>query len=173
MLFGLCNAPAIFQTRMTVIFTDSCENFFEFFMDDFSIYGTSFGCLHNLDIVLRRCEETSLVLNWEKYLFMVKDDIVLGHKISQRVIKVDKAKVDAIRKMHYPKDIKGIRSFLGHVGFYRRFIKDLVRSLDLLLIYAKGCSFCFYDDYVEGFGILKNTFDYCSSCSTTVLKFTL
>ena len=69
-------------------------------------------------------EETNLVLNWEKCHFMVNEGIVLGHKISERGIEVDKAKVDAIEKMPCPTDIRGIRSFLGHAGFYRRFIKD-------------------------------------------------
>ena len=55
---------------------------------------------------------------------MVNEGIVLGHKISERGIEVDKVKVDAIEKMPCPKDIKGIRSFQGHAGFYRRFIKD-------------------------------------------------
>ena len=97
-------------------------------MDDFSIYGTSFDdCLSNLDRVLQRCEESNLVLNWEKCHFMVNEGIVLGHKISERGIEVDKAKVDAIEKILCPKDIKGIRSFLGHAGFYRRFIKDFFK----------------------------------------------
>ena len=56
--------------------------------------------------------------------FMVNEGIILGHKISERGIEVDKAKVDAIEKTTCPKDIKGMRSFLGHTGFYRRFIKD-------------------------------------------------
>ena len=94
-------------------------------MDDFSVYGKSFDdCLSNLDRVLQRCEQTNLVLNWEKCHFMVNEGIVLGHKISERGIEVDKAKVDAIVKMPCPKDIEGIRSFLGHAGFYRRLIKD-------------------------------------------------
>ena len=79
--------------------------------------------LCNLDRVLQRCEDTSLVLKWEKCHFMVNEGIVLGHKISKRGIEVDKAKVDAIEKMPCPKDIKGIRSFLGHASFYRKFIK--------------------------------------------------
>jgi hypothetical protein len=49
---------------------------------------------------------------------------VLGHKISERGIEVDRAKVEAIEKMPYPRDVKGIRSILGYVGFYRRFMKD-------------------------------------------------
>jgi hypothetical protein len=61
----------------------------------------------------------------------------LGHKISERGIEVDKAKVDAIEKMPCPKDIKGIRSFLGHAGFYRRFIKDSLKFLGLLQIFYK------------------------------------
>jgi hypothetical protein len=84
MPFGVCNAPATFQSCMTAIFSAFCEKIVEVFMDDFSIYGTSFDdCLSNLDRVLQRCEQTNLVLNWEKYHFMVNEGIVLGHKISE------------------------------------------------------------------------------------------
>ena len=94
-------------------------------MDDFSVYGKSFDdCLSNLDRVLQRCEQTNLVLNWEKCHFMVNEGIDLGHKISETGIEVDQAKVEAIEKMPCPKDIKGIHSFIGHASFYRRFIKD-------------------------------------------------
>ncbi|KAL5538742.1 hypothetical protein UlMin_046005 [Ulmus minor] len=73
MPFGLCNAPATFQRCMMAIFTDMVEQFVEVFMDDFSVFGDSFdACLGNLAKVLQRCEETNLVLNWEKCHFMVK-----------------------------------------------------------------------------------------------------
>ena len=125
MPFGLCNAPATFQRCMTAIFSEFCENIAEVFMDDFSVYGKSFDdCLSKLDRVLQRCEQTNIVLHWEKCHFMVNECIILGNKISERGIEVNKAKVDTIEKMPCPKDIKGIRSFLGHAGFYRRFIKD-------------------------------------------------
>ena len=69
---------------------------------------------------------------------------------------MDKAKVDAIEKMPCPKDIKGIRSFLGHAGFYRRFIKDfskISRSLTNLL--QKDIPFVFDDDCMEAFETLN------------------
>src|SRR3954471_24292648 len=117
MAFGLCNAPATFHRCMSAIFHGLCDDIVEVFMDDFSVYGTSFDhCLHNLNKVLQRCEETNLVLNLEKCHFMVK--IILGHKISERVIEVDTGKIEAIERMPYPRDIKGIRSFLGHASFY-------------------------------------------------------
>ncbi|GJW57239.1 reverse transcriptase domain-containing protein [Tanacetum coccineum] len=75
----------------------------EVFMDDFSVFGDSFSsCLANLDKMLKRCEDTKLALNWEKSHFMVKEGIVLGHKISRKGIEVDKAKVDVISKLPHP-----------------------------------------------------------------------
>ncbi|XP_019248493.1 PREDICTED: uncharacterized protein LOC109227753, partial [Nicotiana attenuata] len=125
MPFGLCNAPATFQRCMMAIFTDMEEDILEVFMDDFSVVGDSFDeCLVNLDRVLARCEETNLVLNWEKCHFMVEEGIVLGHKISKHGIEVDKAKIEVISRLPPPTSVKGVRSFLGHAGFYRRFIKD-------------------------------------------------
>ena len=94
-------------------------------MDYFSVLGSSFdGCLENLRAVLVRCEETNLVLNWEKCHFMVQEGIVLVHRISERGIEVDRANIEAIEKLPSPSSVKGIRSFIGHEGFYRQFIKD-------------------------------------------------
>ena len=94
MPFGLCNAPGTFQRCMMAIFSDMVEKTIEIFMDDFSVLGNSFdSCLENLISVLIRCEETNLVLNWEKCHFMVQEGIVLGHRISARGIEVDIAKI--------------------------------------------------------------------------------
>nr|GEY65026.1 reverse transcriptase domain-containing protein [Tanacetum cinerariifolium] len=94
MPFGLCNAPGTFQRCMMAIFHDMIEKTMEVFMDDFSSH------------------------------FMVKEGIVLSHKISKEGIEVEKAKVDVITKLPHLTTVKGIRSFLGHTGFYQRFIKD-------------------------------------------------
>nr|GEV74407.1 reverse transcriptase domain-containing protein [Tanacetum cinerariifolium] len=105
---------------MMAIFHDMIEKTMEVFIDDFSVFGNSFQtCLSHLERMLKRCEDPNLCLNWEKSHFMVKEGIVLGHKISKNGIEVDKAKVDVIAKLPHPTTVKAIRSFLGHVGFYR------------------------------------------------------
>ncbi|RVW13139.1 Retrovirus-related Pol polyprotein from transposon 17.6 [Vitis vinifera] len=105
--------------------SDMVERIIKVFMDDITIYGSAFDeCLVNLEAVLNRCIEKDLVLNWEKCHFMVQQGIVLGHIISKQGIEVDKAKVELIVKFPSPTNVKGVRQFLGHVGFYRRFIKD-------------------------------------------------
>ncbi|GJW84007.1 reverse transcriptase domain-containing protein [Tanacetum coccineum] len=129
----------------------------EVFMDDFSVFGDSFSsCLANLDKMLKRCEDTKLALNWEKSHFMVKEGIVLGHKISRKGIEVDKAKVDVISKLPHPTTVKGIRSFLGHAGFYRRFIKDFSNiSRPMTHLLEKNTSFIFSEDCILAFQTLK------------------
>ncbi|GKE72550.1 reverse transcriptase domain-containing protein [Tanacetum coccineum] len=109
MPFGLCNAPGTFQRCMMAIFHDMIEETMEVFMDDFSVFEDSFSsCLFHLDKMLKRCEGTNLVLNWERCHFMVKEGIVLRHKISKSGIEVDKAKVDIIAKLPHPTSVKGV-----------------------------------------------------------------
>ncbi|XP_058732930.1 uncharacterized protein LOC131604512 [Vicia villosa] len=138
MPFGLCNAPATFQRCMQAIFSDLIEKSIEVFMDDFSVFGKSFDiCLANLDEALGRC-------------------IVLGHKVSSRGLEVDKAKVELISKIPPRVNIKGVRSFLGHAGFYRRFVKDfskIAKPLSNLL--NKGTYFTFDESCVQAFNELK------------------
>ncbi|GKA33771.1 reverse transcriptase domain-containing protein [Tanacetum coccineum] len=96
MPFGLCNAPGTFQRCMMAIFHDMIEKTMEVFMDDFSVFGDSFStCLSHLEKMLKRSG-----------------------------IEVDRAKVEVIAKLPHPTTVKGVRSFLGHAGFYRRFIQD-------------------------------------------------
>jgi hypothetical protein len=113
---------------MIAIFSDLIENIMEVFMDDFSIYGMSFDeCLENLDKVHKSCQDKHLVLNWKKCHFMVREGIVLGHRVSKRGIEVDQANIDVIEQLPTPTNVKGVRNFLGHAGFYWRFIKDFSR----------------------------------------------
>nr|GEU77482.1 reverse transcriptase domain-containing protein [Tanacetum cinerariifolium] len=104
MPFGLCNAPGTFQRCILDIFHNMVEKMMEIFMDDFSVFGNSFeNCLSRLD---KMCEDTNLSLKWEKSHFMVKEGIVLGHKISKNGIEVDKAKVNVIAKLTHPTTVK-------------------------------------------------------------------
>ncbi|WKA06624.1 hypothetical protein VitviT2T_024517 [Vitis vinifera] len=157
MPFGLCNAPATFQRCMLSIFSDIVERIMEVFMDDITIYGSTFEeCLVNLEAVLNRCIEKDLVLNWEKCHFMVQQGIVLGHIISEKGIEVDKAKVELIVKLPFPTTAKGVRQFLGHVGFYRRFIKDFSKlSKPLYELLVKDAKFVWDERCQRSFEQLK------------------
>ncbi|RVX11246.1 Retrovirus-related Pol polyprotein from transposon 17.6 [Vitis vinifera] len=157
MPFGLCNAPATFQRCMLSIFSDMVERIMEVFMDDITIYGGTFKeCLVNLEAVLKRCIEKDLVLNWEKCHFMVCQGIVLGHIISEKGIEVDKAQVELIAKLPSPTTIKGVRQFLGHAGFYRRFIQDFSKiSRPLCELLAKDAKFVWDERCQKSFDQLK------------------
>ncbi|CAN6547383.1 unnamed protein product [Malus baccata var. baccata] len=156
MPFGLCNAPATFQRCMVSIFSDYVERIIEIFMDDFSVFGNSFdNCLDNLTLI--RCVETNLVLNWEKCHFMVKQGIILGHIISERGIEVDKSKIDLVRYLPSPTSMREVRSFLGHAGFYRRFIKDFSKiAQPLCCLLQKDVSFEFNEACEKAFKHLKD-----------------
>nr|GEZ34407.1 reverse transcriptase domain-containing protein [Tanacetum cinerariifolium] len=157
MLFGLCNAPGMFQRCMMAIFHDMIKKTMEVFTDDFSVFRNYFQTrLSHLERMLKRCEDINLCLNWEKSHFMVKEGIVLGHKIFKNGIEVDKAKVDVIAKLPHPTTVKGIRSFLGHASFYRRFIQGfskIARPMTRLL--KKDTPFLFSKECVEAFQTLK------------------
>nr|GEW93290.1 reverse transcriptase domain-containing protein [Tanacetum cinerariifolium] len=92
----------------------------------------------------------------EKSHFMVKEGIVLGHKSSKEGIKVYKAKVNVITKLPHPTTIKGIRSFLGHTDFYRRFIKDFSKTArPMTRLLKKDTPFIFSKEFVKAFRTLK------------------
>jgi hypothetical protein len=149
------------------IFSDMVENFLEVFMDDFSVFGSSFdNCRHNLSLVLKHCKETNLILSWEKSHFMVQEGIVLGHIVSKRGIEVDRAKVELIENLPPLTSVKQIRSFLGHAGFYRRFIKDFSKiSRPLCSLLAKDIPFQFDEACHEAFQKLRSLLS-----STPIMK---
>ncbi|GJY73422.1 reverse transcriptase domain-containing protein [Tanacetum coccineum] len=157
MPFGLCNVLGMFQRCIMAIFHDMIKKTMEVFLDDFSVFENSFGnCLSCLDKMLKRCEDTNLCLNWENSHFMVKEGIILGHKISKNGIEVDKAKVDVIAKLPYSTTIMGVWSFLGHAGFYQRFIKDFSKiSRPMTHFLEKNIPFIFSDECIQAFETLK------------------
>ena len=130
----------------------------EIFMDVFTVYGSSFEyCLQNLGIVLQRCQDKNLALNWEKCHFMVTEGIVLGHRISATGLEVDQAKVSIIKTLLPPTTVKGIRSFLGHAGFHRRFIRDFSKiARPLCRLLEKDTKFNFDESYQSSFEEIRS-----------------
>ena len=143
---------------MMSIFSDLVEEVMEIFMDDFLVYGSNFeDCLRNIEIVLQRCQDKNLALNWEKCHFMVTGGIVLGHKIYAAGLEVDQAKIAVIKTLRSPTTVRGIRSFLGHAGFYRRFIKDFSKiSRPLCKLLEKDIKFDFDESCRSTFEEIKS-----------------
>ncbi|XP_052725953.1 uncharacterized protein LOC128194406 [Vigna angularis] len=111
---------------------------------------------NSLEKVLKRCIETNLVLNFEKCHFMVEQGLVLGHMISEKGIEVDPAKISVISQLPYPSCVREVRSFLGHAGFDRRFIKDFSKKALLLSrLLQKDIDFAFNDRCKQAFDCLK------------------
>ena len=140
------------------MFLDLVEEAMKIFMDDFLVYGSSFeNCFENSEAVLQRCQDKNLALNWEKGHFMVTEGIVLGHKISIAGLEVDQAKVSIIKSLLPPTIVKGIRSFLRHADFYRRFIKDFSKiSKPLCRLVEKEAKFDFDEACKAAFDEIKS-----------------
>ena len=129
-------------------------------MDDFTIYGNNYEeALDNLEKILIRCQETNLALTNEKCKMLMTEGIVLGHHISGIGIKVDPTKIEVISKLSPPWSQKEVRSFLGHVGYYRRFIKKFTTiATPMFKLLIKDVKF-YWDSYSQiAFDTLKENY---------------
>lgn len=150
----------LFFKDALAIFYDMNEKFLEIFMNEFTLYGSTYEAhLHNLSLVLQRCEETNLVLNWKKCHFIVKEGNVLDHKVSSKGIVIDQAKMDVIERLPIPTSLKEVQSFLSHVDYYSRFIKNFSKiSKPLSNLLKKDVKFDLYDKCLHAFQVLKEKF---------------
>ena len=109
------------------------EENIEVFMENFSIFGDDFdSCLAHLTKILEVCIKKWLVLSWEKSYFMVREGVVLGHLILGKGLEVDKAKIEVMQNLPFPATLRDLRSFLVHIDFYRRFIRNFAKVSKLL-----------------------------------------
>ncbi|GJR21096.1 reverse transcriptase domain-containing protein [Tanacetum coccineum] len=154
---GYFQIPIEYADQEKTTFTYMLETSMEVFMDDFFVFGDSFDSyLANLEQMLIQCKQAHLVLNWEKCHFMVTEGIVLGHKVSSAGLEVDKAKIDVIAKLPPPTNVKAVRGFLGHAGFYHRFIKDFSKfSRPMTKLLEKDAVFDFNKECIKAFEPLK------------------
>ena len=130
----------------------------EIFMDDFTPYVVSFEeALQNLEKVLKRCIQAHLSLSTEKCHMMMSEGIVLGHFISSQGIQVDPSKILVIQNLSVPKTQTDVRSFLGHAGYYRRFIKDFSKiASPLFVLLMKNAEFKWTNSCHKAFEELKH-----------------
>ena len=113
---------------MATIFSYFLGDSLEVFMDDFFVFGDDFdNCLAHLTKILKVCNRKRHVLSWEKSHFIVREGVVLGHLVSGEGLEVDKAKIEVIQNLPLPTTLQDLWSFLGHVGFYHRFIQDFAK----------------------------------------------
>ena len=142
---------------MMAIFSNFLGDSLEVVMDDFSVFGNNFeSCLAHLTKILEVYVRKRLVLSREKSHFMVREGVVLGHIISGKGMEVDKAKMEVIQNLPLPGTVRDLRSFLGHVGFYRRFIQDFTKvSKPLTTLLCKDKDFIIDKEGKRAFTMLK------------------
>lgn len=128
MPFGLCNAPATFQRVMMAAFQEFLHKFIEVYLDDFCVFGKKIDHLDYLQQCFDKCREFGISLNPEKCIFGASSGILLGHVISQQGLATDPAKVEKIASLPSPTSLRQLRGFLGHVGYYRRFIEQFAKK---------------------------------------------
>ena len=129
MMFGLKNAPATFQRMVQEIFYEYLTTFMRVFVDDFSVFGKKADHLHQLMLCLDKCRQTKLKLNPAKCAFAVKSGVLLGHIVSEDGLAVDPRKVEAIRKLRAPINIKELSRFLGQIKWLTRFMRYCLRPV--------------------------------------------
>ena len=158
MPFGLTGAPATFQREMNRILFDLLGKCVFVFLDDILIFSNSVEeHLVHLKQVFEILRKYEVKINIEKCCFFKEEVEVLGHVVSKNGLKTIKSKIDAVAKWFKPKDISELRSFLGSVGYYRKFIKNFaVLAAPLYKLLRKNVPYVWEDLQQDSFDKLKN-----------------
>ncbi|CAM6094833.1 unnamed protein product [Calypogeia fissa] len=141
---------------MMIIFQEYLHRFLEIFIDDFCVFTRVNDHLEKLELTFQKCREAQLCLHPEKCYMGMQKGLLLGHVISQQGIKVDVGKVDIIRALQPPSNLRELRAFLGHVGYYRRFIRHYAElAMPLTKLLKKEAEYLWKQDQQEAFEVLK------------------
>jgi hypothetical protein len=157
MPFGLCNAPATFMTLMNSIFGKMIDEGVVVYLDDILVYSkTMEEHEQTLERVLSKLRSEGLYAKPTKCLFVMEEVEFLGHTLTQDGIKPSKDKCEAIKNWETPKSVTGVRSFIGFVAFYRRYIKSFGKIVcPLYDLTKKSCTFYWNKECEEAFQELK------------------
>lgn len=156
MSFELCNAPTTFQRIILHIFDKMFVRSLKAFLDDWSIFSTKDKHITTLRECMERCKRARLALNPKKCKFMVPQGKLLGHIVCKAGLKTDPDKVRIILEMPPSTDVSEVKSFLGHIGYYRRFIKNFAKvSYPLDKLTCKGEPYKWEAEQNETFEGLK------------------
>lgn len=153
MSFGLCNAPATFQRVMTEAFQEYLRKFMEIFLYDFAVFGTMEQRADCLQKCFNKCMEFGISTNAAKSVFLVPLGKLVGHIVSERGIATDPDQVAVIVALPIPTIVTEVKGFLGHTGYYRRFIfryaiiamplTELLKKTDEPPIWTSACTDAF------------------------------
>ena len=129
MPFGLCNAPATFQRLMDLVLSGIQWSSCLVYIDDIVVVGkTVQNHLDNLQLVLDRIKRAGLRLKPSKCHLFQKEILYLGHRITRDGVATDPGKIDAVRKWAVPRTVQEVQTFLGLVGYYRKFVNNFAAT---------------------------------------------
>ena len=129
MPFGLCNAPATFERLMDRVLCGMRWSRCLVYRDDVISFGASISeALDRMGEVLCRLRDFGLQLKAKKCTFMQTEVAFLGHIVGRTGLVCNPEKISAARNWHAPSSVKGVRQFVGFIGYYRRFVQDLFRT---------------------------------------------
>ena len=156
MPFGLKNVPAIFSHVVIAEFKDFIHKFLDVYFDDWTVFGLVKHHVAFLCLILDTCRRYQIVLNLKKCLFCVPFGILLGHVVCRQGLMVDIAKIAVIINLEAMRSVKQLRATLGHIGYYRKFIKSyaqIIMPMEKLL--KKNATFYWNDECQKSLDVLK------------------
>ena len=157
MPFGMCNSPAVWQRHINAVLAQCLGKFAMVYLDDIVVYSNS-QQEHTTHIrsVMTALMKHGLTINSEKCTFRVPEVKLLGYIVSSGGIRPDPAKVEAVRDMAPPRDVKGVQRFLGMAGYYRQCIPQFaVIAEPLVQVTRKGVPFEWTEERNDAWEQLK------------------